>query len=441
MASKIKKRPSQPSHEKFKTSQSYHTEFLPRPNERQGTYHHNPTSNNPPEHPQKGRRTVPIKLTKEAMRAIFPRAPQTVIDAFVAKQDLLTKAGINASRVRMAYFFANIEHECGGFTIPNLTENINYTAARMAQVWPNRFSSVAAVQAKYGTGAGWQKKAFDDIYGNRMGNRKGTSDGSTYIGRGGPQWTGRDGYAALERLTGLPAVINPSVASQLDKQPEVCVAFWQWKNLNRFADAGDFTGCVKAWNGGTNGMADRLALKAGNDPILARLENVGAIASSIPEPAPAAKPPVSSATKTATAATAGTTVVVGGAAAAVQQGISVWLVLGWIGGLSLAAIVAFLIIYRITKGQWPWTGSQSQELSLPSLQHSEKSLELASAQLALSSADLLAKPSPLHSAPSQPRKRSARPSRKTRTPRKSSSVSKPKRAKKSSPKRKSKSKS
>jgi predicted chitinase len=225
-----------------------------------------------------------IKLTAESLRAIFPRAPQAVIDAFVAKQGLLTKAGINANRARMAYFFANIEHECGGFTIPSLTENINYTAARMAAVWPNRFDSAEAVQAKYGTGQGWQLKAFNDIYGNRMGNRPGTSDGSLYIGRGGPQWTGRDGYAALERLTGLPAVTTPTVASKLDLQPEICTAFWTWKNMNRFADAGDFRGCVKAWNGGTNGMADRQHLMAGNDPIIARLESVETIVQHVPEP-------------------------------------------------------------------------------------------------------------------------------------------------------------
>lgn len=234
-----------------------------------------------------------IRLTKEALRAIFPRAPQSVIDAFVSKQDLLTKAGINATRVRMAYFFANIEHECGGFTIPNLTENINYTAARMAQVWPNRFDGAEDVQRRYGTSPGWQKRAFDDIYGNRMGNRPGTSDGSTYIGRGGPQWTGRDGYAALERLTGLPAVAHPEKASQLDLQPEICVAFWTWKNLNRFADAGNFIGCVKAWNGGTNGLADRQHLMAGNDPIIKRLEVVESIAPTLGEessPAPVQKP-------------------------------------------------------------------------------------------------------------------------------------------------------
>lgn len=231
-----------------------------------------------------------IKLSASDLRAILPRAPQAVIDAFIAKQELLTKAGINATRVRMAYFWANIEHECGGFTIPNLTENINYTASRMAQVWPNRFSSAADVQGRYGTEAGWQKKAFDDIYGNRMGNRPGTSDGSRYIGRGGPQWTGRDGYAALERLTGIPVVSNPEMASQFDKQPEVCAAFWMWKDMNRFADAGNFLGCVKAWNGGTNGLADRQHLMAGNDPIIARLETVSSIASSLPGPKPAITP-------------------------------------------------------------------------------------------------------------------------------------------------------
>jgi putative chitinase len=380
-----------------------------------------------------------IKLTAEAVRAIFPRAPQAVVTAFVNKQDVLTKAGINATKTRLAYFFANIEHECGGFTIPNLTENINYTATRMAQVWPNRFKSAAAVQTKYGKAAGWQKKAFDDIYGNRMGNRAGTSDGSTYIGRGGPQWTGRDGYAALQRLTGLPVVEVPSMASQLDMQPEICAAFWSWKNLNRFADANDFLGCVKAWNGGTNGLADRKALMAGNDPILKRLESVATISSAAPDP----KQPVNK--TTATAATAGATISTGGIVAAHQAGISALTILAWIGGLSALAIAAFIIGYRITKGHWPWssisTGSQSQELLLPTHQPSAASLELASVQLALPSAGLPATPSRASSTPKPRRKQSAKPSPKTRTRRASSSSSKQNAGKKSSPKRKSKSKS
>jgi putative chitinase len=212
-----------------------------------------------------------LKLTPEVMRQLFPNAPQSVLDAFVAKQDILTKAGINHTRTRLAYFFANIEHECGGFTIRNLTENINYTAERMAAVWPNRFSSPGAVRAKYGSAPGWQKRAFDDIYGNRMGNRPGSSDGSRYIGRGGPQVTGRDGFQQVGRRAGLDLVTSPELASRLDMQPEICAAFWTWKNLNANADANDFLGCVKLWNGGTNGLADRKHLMAGNDPIIRRL--------------------------------------------------------------------------------------------------------------------------------------------------------------------------
>lgn len=238
--------------------------------------------------------TMTIQLTAAALRQIFPRAPTTVIEAFVAKQDVLTKAGVNHTRTRLTYFFANIEHECGGFTIPNLTENINYSHERMAQVWPNRFGSAAAVRGKYGSAPGWQKRAFDDIYGNRMGNRPGTHDGSTFIGRGGPQWTGRNGYEECAKRTGIPVVDHPEMIARFEMQPEVCVAFWDWKKLNAKADAGDFRGAVKLWNGGTNGMADRLAQMAGNDPIIARLAVVDRVmpeAKKLPGNPPTKTPP------------------------------------------------------------------------------------------------------------------------------------------------------
>lgn len=215
-----------------------------------------------------------LQLERADWRALFPRAPEPIIDAFVGDTESLAKAGITDTRTRLAYALANVEHECGGFTIRNLTENINYKPERMAEVWPKRFASAAAVRKKYGTGKGWQKKAFDDIYGNRMGNRKGTNDGSTYIGRGGPQITGRDGYIKVGNLCGLDLVNKPELATLPEHQPAILAAFWTWKNLNKFADNGDFIGCVKAWNGGTNGLADRKAQMKNNDPIIRRLSNV-----------------------------------------------------------------------------------------------------------------------------------------------------------------------
>lgn len=213
-----------------------------------------------------------IRLDMPSMRKLFPKAPDAVLKDFVDKQDtILGPAGVNHTRNRLKYFFANIEHECNGFTIKNLTENLNYTAARMAQVWPNRFRDAAAVRAKYGTKRGWQKRAIDDIYGNRMGNRPGTSDGSRYIGRGGPQVTGRDGYRNVGALSKLALEDKPELAAAYGNQAAVSAGFWTWKKLNAKADTGDFIGCVRLWNGGTNGLADRRARMAGNEAIINRL--------------------------------------------------------------------------------------------------------------------------------------------------------------------------
>lgn len=220
-----------------------------------------------------------LNPTAGDFRKIFPHAPQPVIDAFASPAGFkaLADAGILSTHRRFAYAMANVEHECGGFTITNLTENIKYTAQRMAQVWPNRFNTAGAVQRKYGTAPGWQKRAFDDIYGSRMGNRPGTHDGSTYIGRGGPQVTGRDGYQEVGKRAGLDLEANPELASKFEHQPAILAAFWRWKNLNRFADRADFKNCVRAWNGGTNGMADRLAMMRGNDPIIDRIATSDAL--------------------------------------------------------------------------------------------------------------------------------------------------------------------
>lgn len=224
-----------------------------------------------------------LLLTAAAVRQIFPEAPQTVVDAFasIEGQRRLQSAGISDNAQRMAVAMAHCHHETGGFTIRNLTENINYSAERMAVVWPNRFPSAAAVRAKYGTAPGWQKKAFDDIYGNRMGNRPGTSDGSAYIGRGAPQVTGRNGYREVGKRCGLPLEAQPELACLPENQPAILAAFWMWKGMGPLADKIDAEGkpagidaTVRPWNGGTNGLADRKAQFARILPIVRRLASV-----------------------------------------------------------------------------------------------------------------------------------------------------------------------
>lgn len=218
-----------------------------------------------------------LTIAAEDWRALFPKAPDAIIAAFVAQAAILDEAGITATRTRLAYTLANVEHECGGFTIRNLTENINYTAERMAEVFDTRFADAAAVRRRFGTAKGWQLKAFDEIYGGRMGNRPGTDDGSRYIGRGCPQITGRDGYAEVGRRCGLDLVEEPALATLPQHQPAILAAFCQWKTILRWADRGDFPRFVQIWNGGENGMADRRERLAGNDPIISRLRSVTAI--------------------------------------------------------------------------------------------------------------------------------------------------------------------
>src|SRR6266404_5018417 len=73
-----------------------------------------------------------------------------------------------------------------------MTENINYTPERACRVWPTRFSNAADCLQKVGSFTGdpdFKIKLIDNVYGGRNGNRPGTHDGSTFIGRGLSQVT------------------------------------------------------------------------------------------------------------------------------------------------------------------------------------------------------------------------------------------------------------
>lgn len=110
----------------------------------------------------------------------------------------------------VAHVMAQISHECGAGH--DVLESLNYSAQRMTEVWPGRFPTVAAA-APY---AHNEEALGIKTYGGRMGNRPGTNDGYAYRGRGGSQVTGRDGYARLQKATGLPVLDNPDLV--LDPQ-------------------------------------------------------------------------------------------------------------------------------------------------------------------------------------------------------------------------------
>jgi predicted chitinase len=316
-----------------------------------------------------------IELTAEGLRQCFPKAPQVVLDKLVERQEELTKHGVNHTRPRLSYALANVEHETDGFTIPNLTESINYSAERAAEIFPKRAGATAAeVRAKYGTARGWQVKMFDDVYGGRMGNRPGTSDGSDYLGRGGPQVTGREGYEQVAKYSGVPIDVTPQLACAPEHQAAIIGGFIDWKKLNAKADAGDFKGYVRIWNGGQIGIKDREARLAGNDPYLARMKNVDRImpvAKALPGAPPTPVPPpeviAEATTEARKARAAGATVAAGGtgnevaktATTAQPDKPSVFLpsVAAWtIAGVGIAVLVigVVLVIRRTKQAHANW---------------------------------------------------------------------------------------
>ena len=119
-----------------------------------------------------------------------------------------------SSDLLIAHAMAQFSHECGAGNA--MVENINYTPKRACEIWPSRFSSENDCLEKVGSFAGdpeFPVKLIDNVYGNRMGNRPGTHDGSRFIGRGLAQTTGREGYESLGARTGLKLVDNPDLVA------------------------------------------------------------------------------------------------------------------------------------------------------------------------------------------------------------------------------------
>ncbi|RJG46489.1 chitinase [Mesorhizobium sp. DCY119] len=103
----------------------------------------------------------------------------------------------------LAYMLATAFHETGGKMQP-VEENLNYSAARIRQVWPTRFASVAAAKPY----ARNPRALANKVYGGRQGNDT-KEDGYRFRGRGLPQITFRDNY----RKFGIEA--NPEKALEL----------------------------------------------------------------------------------------------------------------------------------------------------------------------------------------------------------------------------------
>lgn len=188
----------------------------------------------------------------EHVRELVPRAIGGPDWWFNEMQEAFPKYEI-VTVARVASFIAQCAHESGGFTM--MEENLNYKAATLTKLWPQRYPPGIAEQY-----AGKAEMIANKSYGGRMGNGpEGTGDGWKFRGRGLIQLTGRSNYTACSRaMFGDDTLVeNPDILFDPYYAIHSACWFWEKNKLNQFADSGDFVTMTKRINGGTIGLADR----------------------------------------------------------------------------------------------------------------------------------------------------------------------------------------
>lgn len=160
-------------------------------------------------------------ITADQLRAVMPNLPADKAAQYLP----LINAAMAEARIdtpkRQAAFLAQIAHE---------SAELKY------------FEEIASGAAYEGRG---------DLGNTRPG------DGRRYKGRGPIQLTGRANYRAAGQALGLDLEGNPPMAAQPDVGFRTAGWFWDTKDLNTLADAGDFREITHRINGGYNGEAAR----------------------------------------------------------------------------------------------------------------------------------------------------------------------------------------
>ena len=187
---------------------------------------------------------------------------------------------------RRAAFLAQTAHETEFFT--QLEERLDYRPETLVAVWPGRFrfphfseipgavgAPTVAPGARFADGrlnaldfAHRPELLANTVYAGRMGNGAAASgDGWLYRGRGLAMLTGRTTYTEYAATLAAQA---PGAVLGITFAPELLLTdrwacdsagwYWSTRGCTRYADTRDFSGLSYAWNGGSVGLAERLAL-------------------------------------------------------------------------------------------------------------------------------------------------------------------------------------
>lgn len=172
-----------------------------------------------------------MPITSQQLLQILPNAGKQA-GVFASALNLaMDRYQINTP-LRMAAFIAQVGHESGQFRYVRELGGDQYLS-------------------KYDTGT----------LAKRLGNTpEADGDGQKYRGRGLIQITGHTNYLACSKaLFGDDRLLRtPELLEQAEWACKSAAWFWNSRNLNALADAGDMREITRRINGGYNGLEERM---------------------------------------------------------------------------------------------------------------------------------------------------------------------------------------
>jgi putative chitinase len=226
-------------------------------------------------------------ITRDLLEVVMREADPAKIDLYLPHLVAACEEFEISSPARVAAFLGTLAEETG--QLASVSENLNYSAAGLANTWPTRYAKTDAEGGFVRDSSRrylpndlaldlhrQPERIANHCYANRMGNRdEASGDGWRHRGAGGIQETGRDNHFAAALFFDVPL---EQIGDWL-RTPEGAMRSAAWgfqrRGCNRLADKGDFDGVCDLINigrktarvGDANGYAHRLdfykaALKA-----------------------------------------------------------------------------------------------------------------------------------------------------------------------------------
>lgn len=198
---------------------------------------------------------VPPDRLDTALQAVAPHLTRDERAAWIAVlAEPLLRAGITAPRC-VAAFLGQCAVESAGFR--SMEEDLNFTAARLCQVWPDRFPN-----AESAAPCALQPEVLGNrVYAARMGNGdEASGDGWRFRGRGLIQITGRTAYERFAQAMNMGLDQAVDHAATRAGAVDSAVWFWTANQLNIPANTWSIYLITRKINGGTTGAADRARL-------------------------------------------------------------------------------------------------------------------------------------------------------------------------------------